>query len=138
LKQVLPGDMAIEALRPGAQRWVQTVIMLSGGFIVTSLLWGTMLAHLIDGKLRSAVASLVIAGVFAWFGIIHSPLPSSPIVAPAEAVRLLEKEGRAKASEGQTPYHWAVAYWAAAGVLVLVGVFGKAPTRERAEEPFAI
>jgi AGZA family xanthine/uracil permease-like MFS transporter len=138
LKQVLPGDMAIEGLRPAAQHWVQTVIMLSGGFIVTSLIWGTMLAHLIDGKLRSAVASLVIAGVCAWFGIIHSPLPSSPIVAPAEAGRLLEKEGRARASEGQTPYHWAVAYWAAAGVLVLVGVFGKAPSSKRAEEPFAI
>ncbi len=127
LKQVLPGDLGLEGLAPRSQRWVQTVLILSGGFIVTSLIWATMLAHLIDGKLRSAVASLVIAGVFALFGVIHSPLPSGPIVVPGEAVRRLEAEGRAVASAGQSPYHWAAAYWAAAIVLAGLGLVGAAP-----------
>ena len=34
------------ALRPEAQRWVETVTCLSGGFIVTSLLWGMGLSRM--------------------------------------------------------------------------------------------
>ena len=45
-------------LRPQAQHWVQTVVILSGGFIVTSLLWATALAHLIDGQVRAASATV--------------------------------------------------------------------------------
>jgi adenine/guanine/hypoxanthine permease len=132
--QVLPG-LAIGGLAPPAQKWVQTVIMLSGGFIVTSLLWGTFLAHLIEGKLRAAVFALVVGGVCALFGIIHSGLPSSPIVGPNAAIRQLKQEGRMKASEGQTPYHWAAAYWAAAVALALVGRFGAAPRIDAMGEP---
>jgi AGZA family xanthine/uracil permease-like MFS transporter len=135
--QVLPG-LAINALPPSAQKWVQTAIMLSGGFIVTSLLWGTFLAHLIDGKLRAAVFSLAVGGVLALFGIIHSGLPSSPIVGPDVAIQRLEAEGRAKASEGQSPYHWAAAYWAAAIVLALVGRLGMPPSKGTTDEPLAI
>jgi len=134
LKQVLPGEMEIAALSPPAQRWVETVIVLSGGFIVTSLLWATMLAHLIDGKARAAAACLVIAGVLALFGVIHSPLPSSPIVVPSEAIRLVEAQGRGVASEGQSPYHWAAAYWLSALGLGALGWFGRAPDPERSEE----
>ena len=134
LKQVLPGDLSLVGLAPRAQRWVQTAVILSGGFIITSLLWATMLSHLIERKLRAAVVCLVVAGVFALFGVIHSPLPSSPIVGPNEAIRLLKAEGRAGATEGQTPYHWAAAYGVAAVVLALIGRFGHAPTA-RSDEP---
>src|SRR5436305_8868024 len=41
------------SLSRSAQHWVQTDLMLANGFIVTSLLWGTALARLIDGRLRS-------------------------------------------------------------------------------------
>ena len=55
--------------------------ILSGGFIVTSLLWGSTLAHLIDGRVRPAVVcARSVAGACALFGVIHSPLPSGPIV----------------------------------------------------------
>ena len=68
--------------------------------------------------------------MFALFGIIHSPLPSSPIVGPAQAIRLAGAEGRAEAMAGQTPYHWAFAYGAAAVVVALIGRFGVAPGRD--------
>ena len=100
LKQVLPGEMDISGLRLPAQRWVQTVLILSNGFIVTSLLWATMLAHLIDGKVRSAVMCLVIGGSLALFGVIHSPLPSSPIVIPSEAIRLPQNAGQIRCVRG--------------------------------------
>jgi AGZA family xanthine/uracil permease-like MFS transporter len=138
LKQVLPGDMDITKLSPSSQHWVQTVIMLSGGFIVTSLLWGTMLAHLIDGKIRSAVFTLLLGGVLAWWGVIHSPLPSSPVMPPSQVMLTVEEQGRERASRGQTPYHWAIAYWAAAASLGLLGRFGKGPIHDRSEDPIAI
>ncbi len=79
-------------LAPPTQHWVQTVTVLAGGggFIITSLLWGTALAHMIDGRVRPLVATLLLAAVFSWFGVIHSPLPSSPIMTPGAVIRQLE------------------------------------------------
>ncbi len=108
-------------LRPQTQHWIATVTMLSGGFIVTSLLWATFLTHLIDGKARSAAATLLVAGVFAWFGIIHSPLTVGPINTPGEVIRQLGDQGRVEASAHQTPFHWAAAYVAMACTLLVSG-----------------
>ena len=108
-------------MRPDAQHWVQTVTVLSGGFIVTSLLWGTGLAKLIDGKVRAAAGTFALGAVFSLFGIIHSPLPSGPIVPPATAMELVAKAGRASATRTQTPFHWAAAYLAVAGVILVMG-----------------
>ena len=117
-------------LPPELQQWIQTVMIVAGGgtFIVTSLLWSTALAHLIDGRIRPTAATLLLAAVFSWFGIIHSPLPSSPIMAPAEVMHQLEAEGRAKATARQTPYHWSAAYLLTAVMLLALGRFGKAPS----------
>ncbi len=138
LGQVLPEAKPFTELSPSLQGWIQTVTMLSGGFIVTSLLWATMLTHMIDGKLRAAACVLVLAGVFSWFGIIHSPLPAGPIVPPTAAMEHLRKEGRYKASAFQTPYHWAFGYGAMAGILLLIGRFGRPAPPELAAENKAI
>ena len=82
LNQVLPEPSRSASSRAPTRHWIQTVTILSGGFIVTSLLWGSILTHLIDGRLRPAVVSLFLAGACALFGVIHSPLPSGPIVTP--------------------------------------------------------
>jgi AGZA family xanthine/uracil permease-like MFS transporter len=121
-------------LQPQAQHWVETVTVLAGGFIVTSLLWATGLANLIDGRFRAAAASMLLAGVFAWFGVIHSPLPSGPIVAPQVAMKMLKAEGRDRAAALQTPYHWAAAYGAMAAVFFVVGRYGRHPESERHDE----
>ncbi len=139
LGQVLaPTPDAFAALRPEAQHWVQTVTILSGGFIVTSLLWGTALAKLIDGKARTAASAFALAGVLALFGIIHSPLPSAPIVLPTTAMKELVTAKRADASRSQTPYHWAAAYLSVAIVLLIVGKTGTTPPPDHAEEPHAV
>ncbi|MDB5353416.1 MAG: hypothetical protein JWN86_4663 [Planctomycetota bacterium] len=131
-----PGAFA--ALTPEAQHWVQTVTILSGGFIVTSLLWGTALAKLIDGKIKAASLTFILGGAFALFGIIHSPLPSGPIVLPTTAMKQLVAENRVAATRSQTPYHWAAAYIAVAVVLLLIGKTGTPPGPEHAEEPHAV
>ncbi len=139
LNQVLPEvGKPFADLRPQTQHWIATVTMLSGGFIVTSLLWGTFLTHLIDGRVKPAAATLLMAGAFAWFGIIHSPLPSGPINAPAAVLRQLSEEGRATASAHQTPYHWAAAYAAMAFTVLLLGRFGHRPAIHEVDEPRSV
>ncbi len=97
-KQLLPELKPFANLQPATQHWIQTVTVLAGGggFIVTSLLWATALVHMIDGRIRPLVTTLLVAAVFSWFGIIHSPLAASPISSPAAVIRQLEAEGRAK------------------------------------------
>ncbi len=121
---------AIRGLSVQTQHYIQTVTVIAGGgsFIVTSLLWATALAHLIDGHLRRVVATLLLASVFSWFGIIHSPLPSSPIMSPAAVIAQLEADGRAQAAAQQTPYHWSAAYALMAMAVLALGQFGTRPS----------
>ena len=136
LNHVLPElGKPFAELRPETRQWIATVTILSGGFIVTSLLWGTILTHLIDGRVKPAAATLILAGIFAWFGIIHSPLPSGEINAPWVVLRQLDQQGRGAASAHQTPYHWAAAYGAMAATVLLLGKFGRRPTVDELEAP---
>jgi AGZA family xanthine/uracil permease-like MFS transporter len=133
INQVLPeAGKPFDQLRPGTQHWVAAATILSGGFIVTSLIWGAALAHLIDGRVGATAAALALAGVFSWFGVIHSPLPSGAIMPPSRVVAELEAQGRAAATAGQTPYHWAAAYGAATAVALALGAFGERPRHEDA------
>ena len=136
LNQVLPQSRPFGEFKVSTQHWIQTVTILSGGFIVTSLLWGSILTHLIDGRLRPAVVSLFLAGACALFGVIHSPLPDGPIVTPNEAIRQLKEQGRLGASKHQTPYHWAAAYWASGALLLALGRWGRPPELKPEGEPF--
>jgi AGZA family xanthine/uracil permease-like MFS transporter len=119
------GQPTFGRLGPEIQHWIQTITVLAGGFIVTSLLWGTALARVIDGKMRAAAATLLMAGALALVGVIHSPLRSGPILWPWEAVARLREQGRLAASAWQTPYHWAGAYALMAGVVLFIGRFGR-------------
>jgi AGZA family xanthine/uracil permease-like MFS transporter len=134
LNQVIPETgKPFASLALPVQHWVETATILSGGFIITSLLWATALAHLIDGRSGPAAATFALAAAAAWFGVIHSPLPSGPIQPPAVAMAQLEAEGRSRAAAYQTPYHWAAAY-AALGATVLI--LGRCAPRHRpGEEP---
>ncbi len=136
LNQLLPElGKPFAELSTQAQHWVQTVTVVAGGggFIITSLLWGTALAHMIDGRIRPLVATLMIAAVFSWFGVIHSPLPSSPIMPPGAVIRQLEAEGRGQAAAEQTPYHWAAGYVLTAAALAVFSRFGKLPVHAHAD-----
>lgn len=136
VNQILPeAGKPFGEFSPVAQHWIATVTILSGGFIVTSLLWGAILTHLIDGRVMPAAATLILAGVCAWFGIIHSPLPSGEINIPSAVMNELARQGRAEASAHQTPYHWAAAYGAMAAAVLLMGRFGHRPTIDELEAP---
>jgi AGZA family xanthine/uracil permease-like MFS transporter len=122
------------AYGPEIGRWIQVITILANGFIVTSLLWATGLAKLIDGRIRAAAAAFALAGVCALFGIIHSPLRSGPILPPWQAIAQVAAEGRAQANSGLTPYHLAAAYGGMALALTAVGLWGSAPSKSGHED----
>jgi len=60
----------------------QSLTVLSNGFILTALLWGSMLAFLIDRKPRLAALCTFACALFTLFGIIHSVLPTGEVYLP--------------------------------------------------------
>jgi AGZA family xanthine/uracil permease-like MFS transporter len=112
------GDAAVrgahlttESLRPELAAKLQTLRILSNGFILTSLLWGSALAALIDRRLGRAAAFFVVAGSCAAFGVIHSPFADGRLFTPWNIPTL------ADSARGQTPLHIACGYFAAALLL---------------------
>ncbi|MFO0959892.1 MAG: permease [Isosphaeraceae bacterium] len=137
---ILIGQVLADAGKPfgefglPSRQLIQTLTMLSGGFILTSLLWATALAKLIDGRAQAAASTFVVAAILALFGVIHSPLPSSPILAPWQTIaKLRDDPGRFEASARQTPYHWAGAYLAAGAIASALGRWGRPPLPETSE-----
>jgi len=61
---------------------IETLRLLSNGFIITSLLWSSALAAAIDRQLFRSSIFFAIAGLFTAFGIIHSPLDSGAMYWP--------------------------------------------------------
>ena len=113
LSQVYNGALMSSAIDPAATlqatgltnpAFVQTVgvmIMLASGFIVTAMLWGATVAFLIDRRFTAAAAALAICAALAFFGFIHSILPTGGIYLPWT-------------TGSNLPYHWSVAYLALA------------------------
>ena len=48
--------------------------VLAGGFIITSLIWASATAKIIDRRYYSASVYFALGGMFVLFGVIHSPL----------------------------------------------------------------
>ena len=113
----------------GMLTMVQTLRCLAGGFIVTSLLWGAALALMMDGKLTAAAMYFAIAAVFAFFGVIHSPLPSEQIGLPWHILGQIHPSFT-EPVRYQTPYHWAGAYAGVAILLVLLEWWSPPPKKE--------
>jgi AGZA family xanthine/uracil permease-like MFS transporter len=61
---------------------VQTLRVLSNGFVITSLLWASGLAAIIDRRLTAAASYFAIAAGCTLFGVIHSPLPGGAVFLP--------------------------------------------------------
>jgi AGZA family xanthine/uracil permease-like MFS transporter len=58
------------------------VDVLAHGFIITALLWGALVADLVDGRPRRAGLWCAVAAVASLFGLIHSVLPSGALYWP--------------------------------------------------------
>ena len=102
----------LEELNASLATQLQTIHMISAGFIVTSLIWASALAALIDRRLKLAALWFGVAALCSLFGIIHSPLPSEALVVPWNLPPLSD------AAAGQTPWHLAGAYLLTAATLL--------------------
>jgi AGZA family xanthine/uracil permease-like MFS transporter len=106
-------QLGFAKLDPSQQVQIQTLRVLAGGFILTSLLWASLLASLIDRRLRRAAAYAGVAALFSLFGIIHSPFAGSPMFLPWSL------PDRAELSTTLTPTTLATAYLLAGGVFLV-------------------
>lgn len=97
---------------------LQTLRCLSNGFLLTSLLWASALAMMIDGRPRMAAVFMVIAGGMALCGVIHSPLPDEQVGLPWQVLAKVPESMKGAVS-CQTPWHWSAAYLLCAGALLV-------------------
>ncbi len=58
------------------------IVALGNGFILTSMLWGAITAHLIDRKVRTAAVYTLLCAGCTYFGLIHSALPDGNMYLP--------------------------------------------------------
>ncbi|MDX9722115.1 MAG: hypothetical protein RBU37_15345 [Myxococcota bacterium] len=105
-------------LSPEMKTQQQVLTVLSNGFILTAMLWGGFLAHLIDRRFTRAAIFLAICALFSLFGIIHSVDPSGRLYWP-------------RAIEQRWPWEFALAYGALAIMVLGLGY------RKPAEQPDA-
>ena len=119
---LLPMDQALAGRAPDAHAAVvvQSLRCLANGFIVTSLLWASALAAILDGKLVRSAVYLGLAGVCSLLGIIHSPLQQAAIAWPHQVLAQMPQDAAIRC---QSPYHWAAAYGLAAALLVVLSLF---------------
>ena len=59
-----------------------SINVLAGGFILTSLIWASATAKMIDRKFSSAAIYFAIGGVLTLFGFMHSPLIGDKMFLP--------------------------------------------------------
>jgi adenine/guanine/hypoxanthine permease len=59
-----------------------TVRILANGFILTSLIWASALAAIIDRRLWRAASLFLLAGILSQFGVMHSPAGGGAIFLP--------------------------------------------------------
>jgi AGZA family xanthine/uracil permease-like MFS transporter len=57
----------------------------ANGFILTAMLWGGLLADLVEGRLKRASLQGLICALFGLFGIIHSVSPTGDVYLPWNA-----------------------------------------------------
>jgi AGZA family xanthine/uracil permease-like MFS transporter len=97
---------------------------LASGFIVTSLLWASALAAILDRQMFRAAAYLGVAAVCSIVGVIHSPLAPAVIGWPWDVYAQMPQ---IPATLCQSPYHWAGGYLLAAAALMLFGCMWRSP-----------
>ncbi len=116
---LMPVDQVLSGASPPPHMaaMLQSLRCLANGFIVTSLLWASALAAMLDRKLLRAAGYFGICGACSFFGIIHSPLHPAVIALPHWVLAQMPQDAAIRC---QSPYHWTAAYALAALLLVIL------------------
>ena len=97
---------------------LQTITMLANGFILTSIFWASAIAMVIDRRMVAAAYFYFAAAFCTVFGLMHSPLPNSPILSPF-SIPGLPESAVLPAEQFGTVMNWALGY-VIIGVLMLL------------------
>lgn len=97
--------------------------VLAGGFIVTSLIWASATAKIIDRRFYSASLFFALGGMLVLFGAIHSPLSGDKMFLPWQ----LSDAGIFSEATGGIVINFAVAYLIMAVLMFVLGSFVKEP-----------
>ena len=119
-------------LRPDLVSDLQTVHLLKQGFILTSLLWASLLSMAIDRKMQHAALFTAIAGCFTLFGLIHSPMPNNALFLPFGLPGLSEAW---ILPSGMRSSMWQLAcgYFATSGLFLLWGSYLQSTGQDKIE-----
>ena len=114
--------MTLDTLNPPLGSQLQTIRMIagSGGFIITSVIWASMLVAMIDHRLKRAACYLMFAAVCSLFSIMHSPFDDGRMALPWDVDSLVSLP---TVAAGQTPVYVASAYALAAAIMFAWGLW---------------
>lgn len=101
-----------------------TTSLLASGFIVTSILWASALAMAIDRRMFAAAGFYLVAAGCTLFGLMHSPLPNSPILFPWQ-IGSLPESLVLPTEHLPTVLSWAQGYLIVAGLVTVWGGYLK-------------
>lgn len=110
-----------------------TTGLLKNGFILTSVFWSSALAMVIDRRLSAAAIFYFAAALCTLFGIIHSPLPSAPLLLPV-AIPGVPESLTLPAEHFSTVINWTMGY-AIVGCLMLLWDYYLKVTNQSAPDP---
>jgi AGZA family xanthine/uracil permease-like MFS transporter len=112
---------------------IETTGILRNGFILTSVFWSSALALVIDRRLSAAAVFYFVAAACTVFGVIHSPLPSAPLLLPFAI------PGVPESLTLPAKYFWTVMNWTAGyfivGCLMLLWDYYLKVTQQTAPDP---
>ncbi|MDG1872522.1 MAG: permease [Mariniblastus sp.] len=92
---------------------------LAGGFIITSLIWSSALAKIIDRQFTSAAIYFAVGGMFVLFGVMHSPADDQMFLPTQLSFSEITPDGHFSADTSKLIVEYAVAY-----LIMAVIVFG--------------
>lgn len=79
-------QVAPDRLPPAQQESYRSLLLLSNGFILTSMIWSTLVIDVIDRRRGRAFVMCAVAAVLTLFGVIHSPYPDGRLFMPDGAL----------------------------------------------------
>lgn len=69
---------------PSLQAETHTLMLISNGFFLSSVIWSSALAMLIDHRLKAASVFFFVAMICSLFGLMHSPIMNDSIFLPTQ------------------------------------------------------
>lgn len=107
--------------------------ILGQGFILTAMIWGSVVAFIIDRRIHQAAATMCLAAVLSFFGFIHSVYPTGNLYLPWKLA--LEPGNGLRERSLTIPYEFSSAYLLTALALLLMYYLGTAKLGEGPAQP---